>query len=99
MNNKLVSRQEVLIDTFSRITDYQLMAKFLEDVMTENEVNDIAARLRAAFMLQAGYKYNEICEQTGLSSRTIARISQCLKNDGGGYSAAIDIIKQHHPHI
>ena len=36
-------------------------------------------------MLDAGNSYREIEEQTGLSSRTIARISHWLKSGKGGY--------------
>lgn len=79
------------------ITDVDFMLRFLRDVMTEKEIAEISARFEAARMLKAGEKYQEIAQKTKLSSRTIARISNWLKNGTGGYSEALALL--HHDHI
>lgn len=73
------------------------MRAFLCDVMTEKEIIEISARLEAARMLSLGAKYEDIIKATKLSSRTVARISDWLKNGAGGYKEALDIV-EHQSH-
>jgi TrpR-related protein YerC/YecD len=87
-----------LAQAMASISDVQIMQNFLRDVMTEKEIIEISARLEAAKMLIQGKKYTEIAEKTKLSSRTIARISDWLKNGNGGYQAALKVVA-HHGHI
>jgi TrpR-related protein YerC/YecD len=80
------------------IDEISLLQNFLEDVMTENEIIEISSRLEAARMLQDGNKYTDIVAQTKLSSRTIARISECIKNGPNGYAAVLGKLN-HRDHI
>jgi TrpR-related protein YerC/YecD len=57
--------------------------------MTEDEIRMIVERWRVARMLSAGKTYRQIEEETGLSSRTIARISHWLREGEGGYRAML----------
>jgi TrpR-related protein YerC/YecD len=79
------------------IDNLETMMNFLRDVMTEKEIIELSSRLEAARMLQAGKTYTEIIRQTKLSSRTVARISDWMKNGCSGYAAALSQI--HHMHI
>ena len=88
-----------LARTMTSIADIKVMQDFLRDVMTEKEITEIATRLEVARMLSLGKKYKEIVEQTKLSSRTIARISEWLQNGTNGYSEALKQINLHHDHI
>jgi uncharacterized protein YerC len=54
----------------------------------------IVDRWRVARMLHAGSTYREIESATGLSSRTIARISRWLRQGKGGYRRQL----AHHSH-
>jgi TrpR-related protein YerC/YecD len=87
-----------LVDVLVSIDSAPLMRSFLRDVMSEKEIVEISSRLEAARMLESGSTYNEIVAQTKLSSRTIARISDWMKNGCGGYAAVLDLIN-HHNHI
>jgi uncharacterized protein YerC len=75
------------------------MQNLLRDLMTEKEIIEISARLEAARMLKIGKKYTEVIQRTNLSSRTVARISDWLKNGSGGYETAINNIEAHYSHI
>ncbi len=86
-----------LAEALVAIDNQQTMQDFLRDVMTEKEIAEISARLEAAKMLQAGSKYTDIVAKTKLSSRTVARISDWLKNGCNGYRAALNAV--HHDHI
>ena len=53
----------------------------------------VVDRWRVARMLHAGRTYREIETKTGLSSRTIARISHWLREGEGGYRG---VLAHHH---
>jgi TrpR-related protein YerC/YecD len=93
------NRNAGLAQLLADIDDVVTMRSFLRDVMTEKEITEIAARLQAAAMLKAGRTYVEIVAQTGLSSRTVARISEWLKDGAEGYSTALELAKTHHIHL
>ena len=63
--------------------------RFIRDLMTEDEIRMIVDRFRVARLLHAGRSYREIEARTGLSSRTIARISRWLRKGEGGYRAVL----------
>lgn len=88
-----------LAEALTVINNQQTMQAFLRDVMTEKEIAEISARLEAAKMLQEGNKYIDIVAKTKLSSRTVARISDWLKNGCNGYQAVLKNIDTHHVHI
>ena len=86
-------------DVLCTISDRASMQGFLSDVMTEKEINEMSARLQAAKMLKAGSKYTEIIATTGLSSRTVARISDWMQSGNNGYDTALMLLAQHHSHM
>jgi TrpR-related protein YerC/YecD len=65
------------------------MKKFLCDLLTIKEIETFAMRLKAARMLDEGIPYTEIERKTGLSSATIARVSEYLKYGYDGYKLII----------
>ena len=65
-------------------------AAFFDDVCTVKELTDIAQRLRAAKLLNAGASYVEIAQKTGMSTATISRVNRCLSYGGGGYRTVIE---------
>ena len=87
------------VNVLGAIRDEVTMQKFLRDVMTEKEIIEMSARLQAAKMLRDGATYADITTSTKLSSRTVARISDWLKNGAGGYDAALQAIETHHAHL
>ena len=88
-----------LTEVLCLIDDARLMKDFLGDLLTQKEIIEISARLRAAQMLLDSKTYNEIAMETGLSSRTIARISDWLQNGTSGYRSVIGLLAEHHTHI
>ncbi len=91
-----------LATTLALIADQSTMRDFLSDVMTEKEILEISARLEAAKMLTNGESYIAITSRTSLSSRTVARISDWLKNGTKGYERALqsgNLIHEHTPPV
>ena len=62
---------------------------FLEDLCTIKELEAMSQRLKAAKMLLAGKTYNEVVEETEISSATLARVSKCVRYGSGGYKKII----------
>lgn len=87
-----------LAEALVSIGDAPTMQKFLSDVMTPKEIMEISARLEAARMLKQGEKYTKIVQQTKLSSRTVARISDWVRNGAGGYQAVLAQLNQSTQH-
>lgn len=67
--------------------------RFFEDICTIKELEDMAQRLDAAFLLDEGVNYQTIAQEIGISTATISRVSKCLKY-GDGYRYALDKIKE-----
>ncbi|MCI5066472.1 YerC/YecD family TrpR-related protein [bacterium] len=67
---------------------------FLRDLMTENEIRELALRWKVARMLDALIPYTQIEKETGLSSTTIARISKWLSTGAGGYKQMLKKSKE-----
>lgn len=49
-----------------------------EDLCTNKEVEKMAERLHAAKLLLEGKTYNQVIEETDISSATLSRVSRCV---------------------
>lgn len=58
------------------------------DLCTNKEIEKMAERLHAAKLLLEGKTYNQVIEQTDISSATLSRVSRCVQY-GKGYSAVL----------
>lgn len=68
---------------------------FFRDLLTEKELLELGNRWKTARMLSENIPYPQIQKETGLSSRTIARISKWLKKGKGGYRLALNKLHYH----
>lgn len=71
-------------------------SRFLRDLLTEAEIKEFSNRWQAAQMLSQNISYTTIRGKTGLSSATIARISDWLQNGRGGYKLMLNRLTLHH---
>jgi len=78
------------------LKDEREASMFFRDLLTENEIIEFSKRWKMAKMLNSRASYAEICRKTGLSSRTIARISMWLESGMGGYRAMLKKDTIHH---
>lgn len=58
--------------------------KLFEDLCTYKEVEQMAQRVKAAKLLMEGKTYNQVIEETDISSATLSRVSRCVQY-GDGY--------------
>ncbi len=69
----------------TRLESLEECRRFFRDLLTETEIREFAERWKVARMLTQGVPYTTIEEETGLSSRTIARVHKWVKQGKGGY--------------
>ena len=70
--------------------------RFLEDVLTIQEMKSITQRLEVAVMLRGKETYQEIVRQTGASTTTIGRVNRALQYGADGYSIVLDRVDEPH---
>jgi TrpR-related protein YerC/YecD len=69
--------------------------RFFRDLLTKKEIVEFGNRWQAAQMLDKKIIYPKIQKETGLSTRTIARISKWLARGKGGYKLVINRFNHH----
>lgn len=87
MNNKKITEEQKkmlydLLVSLKTIEDYEAL---FEDLFTAKELEQMVQRVSAAKMLMEGKTYNDVIEQTDISSATLSRVSRCVQY-GNGYS-------------
>lgn len=65
---------------------------FLEDIATIGEIRALAQRLEVARLLNEGFTYPQIAQQTGASTATISRVKKFLEFGADGYKIVLDRI-------
>ena len=79
-----------LYEEFLKAETEKEIEEFLQDLCTIKELESMSQRLKAAKMLLQGKTYNEIVEETEISSATLARVSKCVRYGNGGYRSLIE---------
>lgn len=82
--------KKALCTALLRLESLEEAEKFLDDLCTIKELESMSQRLRAAKMLLDGKTYNEIVEETEISSATLARVSKCVRYGDGGYKSVLE---------
>ncbi len=94
MKNWDNKKSEELLKTILRLSNFDDAKNFFRDLLTEKEIAEFANRWEAAKMLSENEPYLKIQKKTGLSSRTVARVSKWLNSGMGGYKKMIETL--HH---
>jgi TrpR-related protein YerC/YecD len=67
--------------------------RFFRDILTLEEIKEIAVRLQLAKMIDSGLTYREIADKTKVSTATITRVADWLHHGKGGYRLVLDRLK------
>ncbi|OGZ67830.1 MAG: hypothetical protein A3C58_01345, partial [Candidatus Staskawiczbacteria bacterium RIFCSPHIGHO2_02_FULL_34_10] len=83
------SDQEELLmdfcDSLSLIKNSREAAQFLKDLLSPQEVEMLAKRIKIAELLLSGWSYKRIIDYLKVGEGKVARISEWLKLTGDGY--------------
>ena len=84
---------KLLISALTKPQDEDEMQIFLEDLLTSQEIVEIARRMKVAQMLYEHTTYDEIARETGASTATISRVNRCIRFGHGGYKKVLEKMK------
>ena len=93
MNQMRSMETDILFEAILSLQSVEECYAFFEDICTIKEQQAMAQRFQVACQLDAGKNYNEVYEDTGVSSATICRVNKCLHYGEGGYRTAIEKLK------
>ena len=84
--NKHIEKNEIsnLFKAVLSLKNEQECQDFFDDLCTNKEVEQMAQRVCAAKLLMDGKTYNQVIEETDISSATLSRVSRCVQY-GEGY--------------
>ena len=81
---------KLLVSALTRPRNEHEMRIFLEDLLTAQEIVEIARRMRVAKLLYEHTTYDEIARLTGASTATISRVNRCIRFGEGGYENVLE---------
>jgi TrpR-related protein YerC/YecD len=79
-----------LFEAILRLESVDEASAFFRDLCTLGELHDMAQRWAVVRLLDSGMHYAEISSRTGASTATITRIAQWLHHGEGGYTKALE---------
>ena len=79
-----------LFEGILKLETVQECERFFTDICTIKELQALTQRLQVAKQLYEGRNYNEVYQDTGVSSATICRVNKCLNYGDGGYKTVLD---------
>lgn len=79
-----------MISALITLEDHRSAERFLRDLLTRRELDEIVSRWAVVLRLAAGDSYRTIHDDTGVSTATITRINDWLRNGSGGYGEALE---------
>ena len=82
-----------LFEAILSLKDAEECYNFFEDLCTISEIQEMSKRFFAAKLLSENFIYNDISNQTGLSTATISRVNRCLKYGSDGYVVLLERLK------
>jgi len=82
-------RFDELVAAFALLRDPEIVAAFLKDLCTTNELDAMGQRLQVARLVDESIPYQEISRRTGASTATVTRVAHWLHYGEGGYQAVL----------
>ncbi len=87
MNTKKIDENDIneLYNILLKMKTVDDCRDLLADLCTNKEIEQMAGRIKAARLLIENKTYNQVIEETDISSATLSRVSRCVQY-GKGYS-------------
>ncbi len=82
-----LSEDKALISKAFRLAKTPIsISNLFEDLLTEEEIIDLAQRLKIAKLIISGNNYDDISKIVDASTATISKIGQAIKYGKGGFN-------------
>lgn len=86
LNNKFDKKAvDELYELIASLEDGEQVKELFEDLCTVKEIEQMAQRIKAAKLLKQGKTYQQVIEESDISSATLSRVSRCVQY-GSGYT-------------
>lgn len=76
--------KKLIVETLRKLKSGKDLSNFIDDLLTEEEILDLAQRIKIGKLILEGKSYDEISEKIGTSTSTVSKIGQILKYGKGG---------------
>ncbi len=76
--------KKLIVETLRKLKSEKDLSNFIDDLLTEEEILDLAQRIKIGKSILDGKSYGEISEKIGTSTSTVSKIGQILKYGKGG---------------
>ncbi|MBI3103760.1 helix-turn-helix domain-containing protein [Candidatus Daviesbacteria bacterium] len=76
--------KKLLVDTLKKLRSSKDLSNFIDDLLTEEEILDLAQRIKIAKLILEENTYDEIAEKVGTSTSTVSKIGQIIKYGNNG---------------
>ena len=80
------NKSQLLYQLLASLNTAEEVETLLIDLCTVKEIEQMDQRIHSATLLMAGKTYTQVCEETGISTVTLSRVSRALQHGSGGYS-------------
>ena len=81
---------DALADAFLLLKDRDEAKRFLRDLCTFAELEQLAHRWQIVRLLEQKVAYLDIAERIGTSTATVTRVAQWLRHGTGGYQTVLE---------
>ena len=81
--------KRLLLETLRKLKSSKDLSLFLDDLLTEEEILDLAQRIKIARLILDEKTYDEIAEKVKTSTSTVSKIGQIIKYGKGGLQKAL----------
>ncbi len=82
--SNLEKDKKLLVATLRKLRSSKDLSTFIDDLLTEEEILDLAQRIKIAKLILDGKTYDEISEKVNTSTATVSKIGQIIKYGKGG---------------
>ena len=90
-NSKIQNEHTILLaNALLSLDTVEDVSRFLEDILTIQELQSISQRMSVAYMLKQKSTYQDIVQETGASTATISRVNRSLLYGADGYRLVLD---------
>ena len=84
-NSNLQKDKEFLADSLRQAESKRSLTPFLDDLLTEQEISDLAQRIRIAKGIIKDKTYQEVSVKVDASTSTITKVGQVIKYGRGAF--------------
>jgi len=79
-----------LVATLRKLKSSKDLSLFIDDLLTEEEILDLAQRIKIARLIIDGKTYDEIAVKVSTSISTVSKIGQIIKYGKGGLKKVLE---------